>query len=41
VVSGMSVGDDVVIEKGLTAGEKVVTEGQLRFVPGAKVQISS
>ena len=41
VVSGMSVGDDVVIEKGLTAGEKVVTEGQLRLVPGAKVQISS
>jgi multidrug efflux system membrane fusion protein len=37
----MSVGDDVVIEKGLTAGEKVVTEGQLRLVPGAKVQISS
>jgi membrane fusion protein, multidrug efflux system len=41
VVPGMSVGDDVVIEKGLAAGEKVVTEGQLRLVPGAKVQIAS
>jgi multidrug efflux system membrane fusion protein len=41
VVPGMSVGDEVVIEKGLTAGEKVVIEGQLRLVPGAKVQISS
>jgi multidrug efflux system membrane fusion protein len=41
VAPGMSVGDDVVIENGLTAGETVVTEGQLRLVPGAKVQISS
>jgi multidrug efflux system membrane fusion protein len=39
VMPGMSVGGDVVIEKGLTAGEKVVTEGQLRLVPGAKVQV--
>jgi hypothetical protein len=30
-----------VIEKGLAAGEKVVTEGQLRLVPGAKVQVSN
>jgi hypothetical protein len=30
-----------VIEKGLTAGERVVTEGQLRLVPGAKVQVTS
>lgn len=41
VMPGMSVGDNVVIEKGLDAGERVVTEGQLRLVPGAKVQISS
>ena len=33
-------GDDVVIEKGLTAGERVVTEGQLRLVPGTRVQIA-
>jgi multidrug efflux pump subunit AcrA (membrane-fusion protein) len=37
----MSVGDAVVIDQGLSAGERVVTEGQLRLVPGAKVQISS
>lgn len=40
VVPGMSVGDDVVIEKGLAAGERVVIEGQLRLVPGAKVEIA-
>jgi len=40
VVPGMSVGEEVVIEKGVAAGERVVTEGQLRLVPGAKVQIT-
>jgi multidrug efflux system membrane fusion protein len=30
-------GDQVVIAKGLSAGETVVTEGQLRLVPGARV----
>jgi multidrug efflux system membrane fusion protein len=40
VKPGMSVGDDVVIDKGLAAGERVVTEGHLRLVPGAKVQIT-
>jgi len=38
VVAGMSIGDSVVIDKGIAAGEQVVTEGQLRLVPGAKVQ---
>jgi hypothetical protein len=28
-----------VVEKGLAAGERVVTDGQLRLAPGAKVQI--
>jgi multidrug efflux system membrane fusion protein len=41
VVPGMSVGDSVVIDKGLAAGEQVVTEGQLRLVPGVKVQLSN
>jgi len=41
VAPGMSVGDGVVVDKGLAAGERVVTEGQLRLVPGAKVQISN
>lgn len=30
-------GEEVVIAKGLTAGEEVVTEGQLRLTPGAQV----
>jgi multidrug efflux system membrane fusion protein len=41
VVAGMSIGDSVVIDKGLAAGEQVVTEGQLRLVPGAKVQANN
>jgi len=39
VTSGLVVGDTVVIDKGLAAGETVVTEGQLRLVPGTKVQV--
>jgi len=30
-------GEEVVIAKGLSAGEEVVTEGQLRLTPGAQV----
>jgi multidrug efflux system membrane fusion protein len=41
VVAGMSIGDSVVIDKGLAAGENVVTEGQLRLIPGAKVQVTN
>jgi len=29
----------VVVQKGLAAGERIVTDGQLRLVPGARVQI--
>jgi multidrug efflux system membrane fusion protein len=39
VVVGRAVGDDVIITDGLAAGETVVTDGQLRLVPGAQVQI--
>lgn len=39
IALGMTLGDEVVIEKGLSASEKVVTEGQLRLVPGARVRI--
>jgi multidrug efflux system membrane fusion protein len=39
VVTGQRVGDDVVVEKGLKAGQTVVTEGQLRLEAGSKVQI--
>ena len=30
-------GDDVVIASGLSPGEEVVTDGQLRLTPGARV----
>jgi multidrug efflux system membrane fusion protein len=41
VVSSRSVGGQAVIDKGLKPGETVVTDGQVRLVPGAKVQIKN
>jgi len=35
---GQRVGEDVVVEKGLEAGQTVVTEGQLRLEAGTKIQ---
>lgn len=39
VAVARSVGDESVIASGLKAGETVVTDGHLRLVPGAKVEI--
>lgn len=39
VVVGRSLDGETVIEKGLNAGEKIVTDGQLRLVPGASVEV--
>jgi len=39
VVAGDALNDESVIEKGVQAGETVVTEGQLRLVPGSPVEI--
>ncbi len=39
VVVGRSLGDDVIVTDGLAVGETVVTDGQLRLTPGARVQI--
>jgi membrane fusion protein, multidrug efflux system len=39
VETGRTIDNDVIITKGLKPGEQVVTDGQLRLVPGAKVQI--
>ncbi len=39
VTVGRTLNSETVVEKGLQAGEQVVTDGQLRLVPGAKVQI--
>ena len=41
VTVGRTVGEETVIEKGLQPGEKVVTDGQLRLIPGAKVEVKS
>jgi multidrug efflux system membrane fusion protein len=30
---------EAVVKEGVTAGEQVVTDGQLRLVPGARVEI--
>jgi multidrug efflux system membrane fusion protein len=39
VLVGARVDQDVVIDRGLQPGESVVTEGQLRLVPGSRVQL--
>jgi multidrug efflux system membrane fusion protein len=39
IVVAHTVADDSVIESGVKPGEVVVTDGQLRLVPGAKVKI--
>jgi multidrug efflux system membrane fusion protein len=39
VVAGMAAGGETVIEKGIAPGETVVTDGQLRLAPGARVEI--
>jgi multidrug efflux system membrane fusion protein len=41
VTAGTSTADRVVIDKGLAAGEQVVTDGQLQLVDGSHVRISS
>lgn len=38
---GQEIDGATIVEKGLQAGEKVVTDGQLRLVPGSKVQIKT
>jgi multidrug efflux system membrane fusion protein len=39
VTAGPSLGGDTVIEKGVQAGEQVVTDGQLSLVPGSPVEV--
>lgn len=41
VTPGIADGRDVVIGRGLAAGERVVTDGQLRLVPGARVDVKT
>jgi len=39
IVVGRAVNDDVVVDSGLAAGQLVVTDGQLRLSPGARVEV--
>jgi multidrug efflux system membrane fusion protein len=41
IVVGTRLGAETIIEQGLRAAERVVTDGQLRLVPGAKIEIRS
>ena len=41
VVAGRQVGNQTVIEQGLDAGERVVTDGQGKLAPGSKVSIKA
>ena len=40
VTAGLVVGDKTVIEKGIEAGTRVVTDGQSRLTPNAKIEIT-
>ena len=41
VTVGRKIGGETVIEKGVAPGDKVVTDGQLRLVPGTRVQVKN
>ena len=41
VVPGRTLDDETIVEKGVAAGDQVVTEGQIRLVPGTTVDIKS
>ena len=41
IVVGRAVNGETVVDKGLRAGEIVVTDGQLRLVPGAKIEVKN
>jgi multidrug efflux system membrane fusion protein len=41
VVLGLTLNNETVIQKGVNPDEKVVTDGQLRLYPGAKVEIKA
>ena len=41
VVAGRTVDGQTVVQKGVRADEKVVTDGQLRLYPGANVEIKN
>jgi multidrug efflux system membrane fusion protein len=41
VVTGRTLNNETIVEKGVQAGERVVTDGQLQLVPGTKVEVKT
>jgi multidrug efflux system membrane fusion protein len=41
VIISRTIDGEAVVERGLRAGEKVVTDGQLQLVPGSKIEVKS
>jgi len=41
VAAGLTVEGETVVDRGISAGETVVTDGQLRLAPGVKVEVKS
>ncbi|MFI5284619.1 MAG: efflux RND transporter periplasmic adaptor subunit [Candidatus Dormibacterales bacterium] len=41
IAPGLALDGETIVQKGLAPGEKVVTEGQIRLVPGARVEVKS
>jgi len=41
VVAGRTINGETVIQKGLQADERVVTDGQVRLYPGARVEVKT
>ncbi len=41
IAPGLALDGETIVQKGLAAGEQVVTEGQIRLVPGARVEVKS
>jgi multidrug efflux system membrane fusion protein len=39
IVPGAVMGNETVVERGIAAGDPVVTDGQIRLTPGARVEI--
>jgi len=39
IAPGLALDGETIVQKGLTPGERVVTEGQIRLVPGARVDV--
>jgi len=38
VTPGARLGAETIVEKGVKSGERIVTDGQLRLVPGARIE---